>query len=249
MTDFTGVKQRYVKRYLQLLHWVYSTNPGELDIDEEYEWVRGDKISAETLEEQKDALGFLYQEYGRRRVVANITTGLVSIVSEDDSLFVFMLTELCEIDLCIEENHILPAIMRGTSLLHQCFRSKLGSEDNFGSVIEDVSEEGIITDLQLRLVQFVRLVRNDAAHNFSYDTEYGFQVHDHAATCVVTLLVSLLESWFGFDWFDVELFVEPQLSVEQCIRVVEEEFGFEWDAEKEGYGRFSLVDEYDYREK
>lgn len=239
------VREQYIKRYLKLLQWVYSTDPEELDIDEEYEWSRGDRLRADSIDEQKDLLGYIYREYGRRRVVSNVTTGLVSMVSDEGSLFFFLLTELCEVQLCIDENQILPAVVRGASMLHQSLRSRLDSDGKFGSVISDASEKEIITEPQLKLVQFIRLVRNDAAHNFSYQTEYAFAVHHHAADCVVTLLISLMESWFGYEWFDVGLFVESRLSVEQCIRVIEGEFGFEWDSGKGAYSDSSLSEKYD----
>lgn len=240
------VKEQYIVRFVNLLHWVYSTDPDELTIDREIEWTRGEKIPAESLEEQKQILGYIYQEYGRRRVVSLITSYFTSTISEKDYLFVFLLTELCEVNLCVEDNQIIPAIIRGSSFLHQALRTKLDSTDDFAGVIEDASGN-VVTDPQLRVIQFIRLVRNDAAHNFSYDTEYGYRVHRHAATCVVTLLLSLMDSWFGFDWFDAELFVESQLSIEQCIYVVEEHFGFDWDSEEEWYVKYSLYEDFDNR--
>jgi hypothetical protein len=182
---------------------------------------------------------------GRRSAVANITSYLVAFTPPEEDLLIFLTVELSELNLCLEQDHVTPALMRTGSFLQQCFNERMSIDERLYHAIKTAADADEITDSQLKLAQFIRVCRNDVAHNFSYDTEYDFRVHDHAAICAVTLLNSLKDSWFDFHWY-----VENRLSVENCIRVIEGEFEFEWiqDPDELTYIKDSLAPKYDNRD-
>lgn len=236
-------RQLYIERLLEVLEWVYTVDPDTIEPEGEYEIERGERWRADTLEEWKDVFGADLKKRGRRSVVANITSYLVKLTDEDQDLLVFLLTELGETDLCLKQNHVTPTLMRTGSFLQQCFNERIGCDERLYDVIVEAKDSGVITGSQVKLAQFIRLCRNDVGHNFSYDTEYSFEVHDHAAICTVTLLNSLLATWFGSQWY-----VETRLSVENCIRVIEGEFGFGWDSGEVTYEKYSMDPTYDNRD-
>lgn len=236
-------RELYIERLLEVLEWVYTVDPDTIEPENEYEIERGERWRADTVGEWKDVFGADLKKRGRRSVVANITSYLINFTEGDQDLLVFLLTELCETDLCLNQNHMTPALMRTGSFLQQCFNERIGCDKDLYDVIVEAEDCGEITESQAKLAQFIRLCRNDVGHNFSYDTEYGFDVHDHAAICTVTLLNSLLASWFGSQWY-----VETRLSIENCIRVIEDEFGFEWDSGEITYEKYSMDAAYDNRD-
>jgi hypothetical protein len=235
-------RELYIERLLEVLEWVYTVDPDTIEPEGEYEIERGASWRADTPDEWKDVFGADLKKRGRRSVVANITSYLVNFTEEDQDLLVYLLTELSETDLCLKQNHIIPALMRTGSFLQQCFNERLGCDKDLYSVIVEAEDSDEISESQVKLAQFIRLCRNDVGHNFSYDTEYGFEVHDHAAICTVTLLNSLLAYWFGSKWY-----VETRLSIENCIRVIEKEFGFDWDSSEVTYRKYSMNSTYDNR--
>ncbi|MBX0286605.1 hypothetical protein EGH22_09725 [Halomicroarcula sp. F28] len=236
-------RELYISRLLEVLEWVYTVDPDTIEPEREYRIERGERWRADTLDEWKDVFGADLKKRGRRSAVANITSYLVNFTEEDQDLLIFLLTELSEADLYLKQNQVIPVLIRTGSFLQQCFNERIGCGKNLYNVIIEAYAVGEITDSEVRLAQFIRLCRNDVSHNFSYDTEYGFEVHDHAAICTVTLLNSLLASWFGSQWY-----VETRLSIGNCIRVVENEFGFEWDSEDTTYEKYSLDPKYDNRD-
>lgn len=235
-------RKLYIEQLLEVLEWVYTVDPDTIELKGEYEIERGERWRADTLEEWKNVFGADLKKRGRRSVVANITSYLVNFTEGDQDLLVFLLTELSEIDLCLKQNHVTPALMRTGSFLQQCFNERIGCDKRLYNVILETEKNGEMTESQAKLAQFIRLCRNDVGHNFSYDTEYGFKVYDHAAICSVTLLNSLLASWFGSRWY-----VKTQLSIGNCIRVIEGEFGFEWDSGEVTYVKYSMDSAYDNR--
>lgn len=234
--------QLYVDRLLEVLEWVYTVDPESIDVHDDYKIERGTVWKADTLDEWKAVYGSDLKKRGRRSAVANITSQLLAYSEGEQDLLVFLLTELSEVDLCLKQNHVIPAVMRTCSFLQQCLNERLGCDKRLYHVIVEAKRRGEIDESEVKLAQFIRLCRNDVGHNFSYDTENGFEVHDHAALCCVTLLNSLLASWFNSRWY-----VEDRLSAQNCIRVIKDEFGFEWDADEVAYRKYSVDSEYDNR--
>jgi hypothetical protein len=116
---------------------------------------------------------------------------------------------------------------------------RLGTDKKLSPVIRTAYEVGELSDEELRLAQFIRHCRNDVSHNFAYFTEWSYVVHDHAAVCAKTLLGSISDSWY-----DVDLSIGKQLSVENCLRMIEEEFGLECLDDKVTYEKDSIRNKY-----
>jgi len=134
---------------------------------------------------------------------------------------------------------VTPVLTRAGSFLEHALNDRLGTDKKLSPVIRAAYNNGELSDEEVRLAQFIRLCRNDVSHNFAYFTEWGFMVHDHASVCVKTLLSSISNSWYGVDFR-----VGDQLSAENCLRVIEEEFGFEWLNDKVTYDDDSIRDRY-----
>lgn len=235
-------RELYIERLLDVLEWVYTVDPDTIEPEYDYEIERGKGWKADTLEEWKDVFGADLKKRGRRSSVANITSYLTNFTGQDQDLLVFLLVELSETDLCIKQNHVTPSLMRTGSFLQQCFNERIGCDKDLYDVIVEAKDYGEISEPQTKLAQFIRLCRNDVGHNFSFDTEYGFEVHDHGAICCITILNSLLALWYRSKWY-----VETRLSIQNCIRVIEGEFGFKWDSDELTYEKYSMDSKYDNR--
>lgn len=123
----------------------------------------------------------------------------------------------------LEQNNETSVLLRAGSFLQHALNDRIGTDQKLSPVITDAYEEDELSMQQLRLCQFIRHCRNDVSHNFAYHTEWDFAVHDHAALCVMTVLNSLVDSWYGAGFR-----LRQRLSEERCIRVIEELFGLEW---------------------
>jgi len=236
------LRQRTIKRCINLLAWVYTMDPDEIDVTDEYHIPRGERRLPMFQAEQMKYIGYLLKSRGRRNPVALLSTNLVQYLDESDHHMVFLFIELSETDLLLDQNHILPTLIRTCSALQPLLNERIEEEDadkDLSPVIREARKEHVLTFEEAKLAQFIRHCRNDASHNFFYNTEMGFVVHDHAAVCAVTLLNSLLDSWYGVEWY-----VENRISTELCIRLIEEEFGFEWIPQNLTYDKNSLEERY-----
>lgn len=234
------LRHRQRSRCLELLNWVYIVDIDSLDVNDSYEVPREETRLPVTLEEQKNYLGYQLQNRGRRNPVSNLTTILLRLSSESKHHMVFLFVELSEIDLCLRQDQVLTVLSRTCSFLQHVLNERLDTDERLSPILREAYLADEITEDELRLSQFIRLCRNDVSHNFWYDTEWSYAVHQHAALCAVTLLLSLLDSWYGVDWY-----VEERLSISKCIRVVEGEFRFEWDIENHTYNKNSIYEKYD----
>jgi hypothetical protein len=245
MTSLTSdrtdeLRLRTIKRCINLLAWVYTTDPEEIDVPDEYHVPRGERRLPMTRAEQMRYIGYQLKNRGRRNPVALLSTNLIQHLDESKHHAVFLLIELSEMDLLLDQDHILPTLIRTCSALQPLLNERIAEGDtdkDLSPVIREARKEHVLTFEEIKLAQFIRHCRNDASHNLFYNTEMGFVVHHHAAVCVVTLLNSLLESWYGVEWN-----VENRISAELGIRLIEQEFGFEWIPERLTYDD-SLLDE------
>lgn len=225
--------------YVNKLRWVYETDPEEIDVTDSYRVNRGNRLRVYDDAEQKKYLGAELQSRGRRNPVSLISTALIQHLHENDENLTFFIIELYETNLLLSQNHVTPILTRAGSFLEHALNDRLGTNMKLSPVIRAAYNKGELTDEEVRLAQFIRLCRNDVSHNFAYFTEWGFMVHDHASVCVKPLLSSISYSWYGVDFR-----VGDQLSIENCLRVVEEEFGFEWLNDKVTYDDDSIRDRY-----
>lgn len=239
MKNYTAREWHLIHGYVGKLRWVYETDPEELDIPDDYRLNRGEHLTVFDEEEQKKRLGAELKERGRRNPVALISSALIAVLDEADENLTFFIVELYEIDLLLSQNHVTSALTRTGSFLQHTLEDRLGVDDDLSPLITDAYENGELSDEEVRLAQFIRQCRNDVSHNFAYFTEWSYVIHDHAAVCAKTLLSSLLDSWYG-----VEFTVGDQLSVENCLQVIEGEFGFEWLDTPATYDDDSIHDRY-----
>jgi len=239
MENYSAYEWFLIHGYVNKLRWVYETDPEELDVPNNYRLDRGERLTVYDEEEQKKRLGAELQERGRRNPVALISSTLIAVLDEADENLTFFIIELYEIDLLLSQNHVTSVLTRTGSFLQHALEDRLGVDDDLSPLITDGYEDGILSDEEVRLAQFIRQCRNDVSHNFAYFPEWSYVVHDHAAVCAKTLLSSLSDSWYG-----VEFTVGDQLSIENCIRVIEEEFGFTWLDSPATYDDDSICDNF-----
>lgn len=239
MENYTAEEWAWIYGYVDKLRWVYETDPAELDVPNDYRLDRGDRLIVYDEEEQKNRLGAELQERGRRNPVALISSSLIAVLKKEDENLTFFIIELYEIDLLLSQDHVTSVLTRVGSFLEHALNDRLRTDKKLSPVIRTAYEDGELSDEEVRLAQFIRHCRNDVSHNFAYFTEWSYVVHHHAAVCAKTLLSSISYSWYG-----VDLSIGKQLSVENCLRVIEEEFEFEWLDDKVTYEKDSIRDKY-----
>lgn len=239
MENYSAYEWFLIYGYMDKLRWVYETDPAELDVPDDYRLDRGDHLTVYDEEEQKKRLGAELQERGRRNPVALISSSLIGVLNEEDENLTFCAIELHEIDLLLSQNHVTSVLTRTGSFLEHALNDRLGADKGLSPVIRAAYESGELSDEEVRLVQFIRHCRNDVSHNFAYFTEWSYVVHDHAAVCAKTVLSSISDSWYGVDPGNGD-----QLSAKNCLRVIEELFGFDWLDDKVTYERDSIRSKY-----
>ena len=239
MENYSPYEWFLIHVYVNKLRWVYETDPEELDVPNNYRLDRGERLTVYDEEEQKKRLGAELQERGRRNPVALISSALIAVLDDADENLTLFIIELYEINLLLSQNHITSVLTRTGSFLQHALEDRLGVDDDLSPLITDGYEDGELSDEEVRLARFIRQCRNDVSHNFAYFPEWSFVVHNHSSVCAKTLLSSLSNSWYG-----VEFTVGEQLSIENCIRVIEEEFGFKWLDSPATYEDDSIYDNY-----
>jgi len=239
MDNYSAEEWFRIYGYVDKLRWVYETDPDELDISEDYRINRGEHLIVYDEKEQKRRLGAEIKKRGRRNPVSLISSSLIQVLHEEDKNFTFFAIELYEIDLLLSQNHVTSVLTRTGSFLEHALNDRLGTDKKLSPVIRKAHQRNKLSDEEVRLCQFIRHCRNDASHNFSYFTEWSYIVHDHAAVCSKTLLSSISNSWYGVDFQ-----VNNRLSVDNCIWIIESEFGFEWSDENVTYEKDSIKNKY-----
>ncbi|GAA0470775.1 hypothetical protein MUK72_07340 [Halococcus dombrowskii] len=234
------VQARQRKTLIALLHWIYTADIDELDISNEYDIYLGEKATAWGFEESKKYLGYDMKKKGRRMPVANVATSLCQLSPESKHDMIFLFVELSEADKYLKEHQPLPSLSRSCSFLEHTLSDRMDADDNLDSLIRTAGENDVFAKDEEKIAQFIRACRNDVSHNFWLETEWGYLVHDHAAICVVTLLNSLLNSWYGKKWY-----VKNRLSTDRCLRIIENEFGFEWNNNKKYWNYNSIKARYE----
>lgn len=166
---------------------------------------------------------------------------LVRLTDESKHHLVFLLIELSEADTFRQQKQFIPIITRTSSFIQHVLKERLQEELRLSRALTKGYRQGELTLQELKLAQFIRHCRNDVSHNFWHDTEWSFIIHHHGSVCSITLLYSLLESWYDVGWY-----VDRELNAENCLRVIEGEFEFEWDEEHLTYEKDSISPRYDF---
>lgn len=224
---------------LQLLHWVYNTDPEEIEIPDDYAVERGTRWIEHDFEGQLTYLGHQLKTRGRRNPVALLSTNLCYYLPEEKTNLAFFIVELFELELLYRQNHVIPIVTRTASLLEQVLKEELDQDVKLYHLLCNANDKDKLTDEQLRLGQFIRVCRNDAAHNFAYSTEHDFRVHDHAAISATTLLRTIC-----YDWFEFYVPGDVILTEDLCLRIIDGEFKFEWDSNNQTYQKHSCRERY-----
>jgi len=239
MEHYTPQEWYRIHGYVNKLRWVYEVDPEKLDIPDDYRLDRGNHLVVFDEEEQEKRLGAELKSRGRRNPVALISSSLIRNLDEEDENLTFFIIELYEVDLLLSQNHITSVLTRAGSFLEHALEDRLDSNDSLSPLIRTAYQEGELSDEEVRLAQFIRHCRNDVSHNFAYFPEWSYVIHDHASRCVQPLLSSISDSWYGVDFQ-----VGDQWPIENCLRVIDEEFGFDWLDEKVTYEKGSIREKY-----
>lgn len=159
------------RRSLDLLKWIYTTNPEEINTSKKYEIPRAEERWPVNIEEQKRYLGYSLKKSGRRNPVSVLATTLVALSPQSKHHMVFLFIELSEADIYLQQNHTFPPLSRVCSFLQHVLNERLGTEQKLSPVIREAYEEDEISPQEVKLAQFIRHCRNDVSHNFWYSTE------------------------------------------------------------------------------
>lgn len=225
--------------YVGKLAWIYSDEPYEIDVPYDYQVPRGHRLTIYENEEQQRYFAYEIQRRGRRNPVSIVSSFLIQWLHENDENLAFFLVELFEAELLLSQNHVVPILLQTGSFLQHALEDHLNEEDNLSPLIRAASDKGELKEQEVKMTQFIRHCRNDVAHNFAYYPEWDYRTHDHAATCVPTLLNSITNSWW-----DVEFGISQRLTPDQCVRIIEGEFRMQWIPEVPTYDSDSMREKY-----
>lgn len=231
------IRNRQQDRLIKLLYWVYTGDIEEIEISDEYKLARDEPVIADGFGEAKKYHGHKIQREGKRAPLVNIVTSLCELSAESKHHMLFLFVELSVADEYLNNRQPLSSLSRSCSFLQHTLSERMESTDDLDDLIRTGSENEVLSSSEEKLAQYIRACRNDVSHNFWLETEWSYVVHNHAALCVITLLNSLLESWYGQQWY-----VKNRLSAKRCLRVVKDEFSLEWNASKR-YWRYDSIDE------
>jgi hypothetical protein len=209
---------------LRLLAYIYLAEPEEIEIDSSYTIDRGEQVITQTKEEAVKRIKYLLKTQGRTGVLYSLIGNLKAIYPDDEEHKILLFVEMSECQHLLETNEPFAALVRGATFLEKTLSERLSSSSGLAYLIQEAADADVISNEQEMLAQFVRECRNDAGHNFWLDTEYSYVIHEHAVHSQITLLDSLLQRWYQTRWNPVT----PRLNSERCLRIVRDEFGFEW---------------------
>ena len=219
------------KRFLiNALVYCYHHSEDDLqDAERQFDVDRGEAIVAsgsfsEIFEQMRYELRTKGLEFALVWVVGN----MFQYFGTDKRHQIITMVEICEVDRLVGNNQFIQANIHFCSYLDQYLKEQNDKQDsNLYYRIQTARDEGVFSEQQERLAQFIRDARNDAAHNFWLETEWSFVIHEFAGIAGITLLDDVLRDLGITSWP-----VEPNLSWSNVFRVMESEFGFEWDEDE-----------------
>ncbi|TKX42299.1 hypothetical protein EXE41_17480 [Halorubrum sp. SD690R] len=230
---------------LKLLAYIYSIDPDDIDVDPDYAVPRGEAVMAEGSEEALETIKWQLKNLGRTGTLYSLIGNLKTLFPDDEEHKLLLFVELSECQHFLEQDEPFAALIRGATFLEKALGERLSSSSDLAYLIQEASDEDIISTEEEKLAQFVRECRNDAGHNFWLETEFSYVVHEHAVLTLICLLNSLLERWYLTSWN----LVTPQISSSRCLRIVRGEFGLRW-GESDGLRQWitnSMNERYDRR--
>lgn len=239
MQYYTAEEWFKILGYAEKLAWIYSDKPHEIDVPDNYQVPRGQRLVVYDNEEQQRYLAYEIQRRGRRNPVSIVSSFLTQCLQEEDKNLAFFLVELFEAELLLSQNHVVPVLLQTGSFLEHALEDRFGEDKDLSPLIRCAADKDELNEQEVKMAQFIRHCRNDVAHNFAYYPEWDYRTHDHATICVPTLLNSITDSWWGVD-FGIGQWINPN----QCVRVIEEEFQLDWKPDVPTYDKDSMREKY-----
>lgn len=210
---------------LKMLAYIYNADPESIEVNHDYSIPRGETVMTESEEEAIERIKYILKTQGRTGVLYPLIGNLRAFYPDEEENKLLFYVELSEANRLLEIREPFAALLRGCSFFEKILSERLGSTSSLAELIEEAADAGEMTEEEERLAQFVRECRNDAGHNFWLETEYSYVVHEHGVISLLALLESMLASWFSTRWGTVP----PRLTPERCLRIIEQEFSFEWN--------------------
>ncbi|ELZ45638.1 hypothetical protein C464_11990 [Halorubrum coriense DSM 10284] len=225
-----GIETNNKRFLINALVYCYHHSEDDLqDAERQFDVGRGEVIVAsgsfsEIFEQMRYELRTKGLEFALVWVVGN----MFQYFGTDKRHQIITMVEICEMDRLVSNNQFIQANIHLCSYLGQYLKEQNDEQDsNLYYRIQTARDEEVFSEQQERLAQFLRDVRNDAAHNFWLETEWSFVIHEFAGIVAITLLDDVLRDLGITSWP-----VEPNLSWGNVFRVIEDEFGFEWDEDE-----------------
>jgi hypothetical protein len=225
-----GIKKNNKKFLIYMLLYCYHHSEDNLqDAEPQFEIARGEAMAASgSFAEMFEHLKYELRTKGHQFALVAVVGNMLQYFGYDKRHRILTMVEICEVDRLVAKNQFMEANIRLCSYLDNLLKERNQKQD--GSLywrIQTAQDEGFFSDEQERLAQFIRDVRNDAAHNFWLETEWSFVIHEFAGIAGITLLHDLLIDMGVSSWS-----VKPDLEIGNTFRVIEDEFGFEWDEDE-----------------
>ncbi|KZN23690.1 hypothetical protein A4G99_12505 [Haladaptatus sp. R4] len=216
--------------FTHILRYCYEYDEEDLeDAEKQFDIARGEAMAVSgTFSEIKEHIQWELKTKGRKFVLTAILGQMYHLIGYENRHKVLTMVEISEVEEHTDNRRPLEAIIRFCSYLDNLLKEENNESDSkLYYRIQTASDEELFTEEQEKLAQFIRDVRNDASHNFWIETEMSYAIHDFAAISSITFLEKLLHQIGVTKWH-----VESRISIENALRVIEEEFEFDWDPDE-----------------
>lgn len=225
-----GIESDNKKFLINALVYCYYHSEDDLqDAESQFDVGRGEAtVASGSFSEMFEQMRYELRTKGHQFVLVWVVGNMFQYFGTDKRHKIITMVEICEVDRLVSDNQFMEANIHLCSFLENYLKERNDEQDsNLYYRIQTARDEGVFTKPQEKLAQFIRDVRNDAAHNFWLETEWSFVIHEFAGIVGVTLLNQILSDLGISSWP-----VTPELGMNNAFRVIEEEFGFEWDDDK-----------------
>lgn len=214
-----------------LLYCYYCEEEDLEGAEKQFDVGRGEAAAASgSFDEMFEQLQYELRTRGRQFALVLILGNLFQYFGYGIRHKILTMVEMCEIDRLVQNHQYMEANLRLCSFLENILEEQNEeAQSHLYWKINTAGDEGVLTQEQEKIAQCIRDTRNDAAHNFWMETEWSYVIHEFAAIASLTLLDNFLNENLGVTSWPVE----PQLDMSRALRVVEGEFGFEWDSDSE----------------
>lgn len=227
-----GIEENNKQFLVKLLVYCYSYSEEDIqDAEAQFEVGRGEVTVASGSSDILEHVQYDLRTKGRQFALIHVVGNMFQYFGTDIRPKIITMVEICELNRLLETNQFMGVNIHLCSFLENYLEDEANTEaSSLYYQIRTARDEDVLTEEQEQLAQFIREVRNDAAHNFWLETEWSFVIHEFAAIAGITLLDDMLEE-MGVS----SMPVDPELSLNNAIRVIEAEFEFEWLQDDRGW--------------